>query len=828
MTISASTYRNLYQQVVPGNVGTTNTYQISVNITFHTEVDVGSSPDLSDFIFLVPNSNGASFTIIPIKDDGNNILLAPLPLRSKTGNIAHGFNLRITVRGFTHIRAITGTDEFTIYVIRKESELGQRVTGDNVNNDIEDQLDEMVEYAQDTRTHNVSLKIFGENSAEREKLRNTYLKPKENTLIGFDSEKNLKLEPFGSGEGGGGSIIVEERLQKEINNIIGKDGNDQTETSANLDNERKSLEKLKIDLDIASVGLGDNSQPQDSNGSAYQRIFHNRDGIQALKNTVDGYVDRSNPSSPRAVPGNTTKIKELQSEVASFSGLDRKIEEETKNRQLHDAAIQAEVDVNRGKLPKDIQLLDIPKLGNNTKSGALAETYLNNSKDLLGAGVKSADAFLTGYQRTTDGTFRFQEAQRHQIGDGTTTNSARPIEFYKTPSPISIGEADPGALASVNCNIYTVASDGVEVIDGLKLPETIGGKSNPFDAEFRVPMSELSRDYWVPRNERHVVEFEIEGRKVPGVINIVAPLDENTGAASFDDLLVYVTLPDSTFDQMDLMSLGFGVGPSGEFRRVTDLTRSLSIFPTITVGGQRRDCFTFVASVRKEILSNLGTIGNLGAGTISSRTARVGFNLAVQTGTGLLKFYRVIQNRIENVKAVEAIRIQAATLNSETLGLESEDPDGSGSVYKRISTARKTGGGTTVTKGLDITPLFDLDATANAAIPYTITTQNARDILLAADYIIVQIATGSNRSTAVWYPLEIPKSYYDKLLWNTSEDSLTAVAGPGGTVSLRIIGNSNQITRVQQLRANGSYNNITSNWGFIRYIAAHKETFTIS
>ena len=168
---------------------------IPITITFHAEQP--SVVDLKDFVFLaLPGDISTDDQGTEVLDYGENNYTV-LPSTDFTGGrytpdsgditLAHSFDIRFKAETIQKLQGL-GSPYFTLVVLRKESVIDQRVTGKNVKNEIEDQLDRIVEYLQDTRNSNASIQVLGRTEKERKNLQDTYVRPTPDSVIGFDSE----------------------------------------------------------------------------------------------------------------------------------------------------------------------------------------------------------------------------------------------------------------------------------------------------------------------------------------------------------------------------------------------------------------------------------------------------------------------------------------------------------------------------------------------------------------------------------------------------------------------------------------------------------------
>ena len=631
------------------------------------------------------------------------------------------------------------------------------------------------------------------------------------SLIGFDEEGNLKSEPLGSG----GSIVVDEKLQSEINKLDTKINLVETRAEQNTDDIRtvsgtansadiqakKNLETLgnhQGDIQGNKMAIGDPGDDASDTGSLYARTKENSEEIsdnqtQIRENTgnIEGTGDKDVIqdgsgdvtadnrgllnrvgvySDPAQDDVNGSLHARMNAERESRLDAVRGIEVGTNQykgrglRQfsdLHDENAH-DIEVNRGKISKEVQRLDEPKTGTKTKSHAFAETIMNNSGELSELpDANNNDFYFPVAENITSGALAYQNLNRlYEIGEDTANpaNAGSYFRLYRVPSASDIGSI--GRYLK-----YSIFSEGISQVTRMRFPEFIG-EDQLADSERNENVSYSQfNTYWETTSppSRQVLEWDIEGRRVKGAINVYVPYSND------NPLFVIILLADTTYDNLD-----FRVRNGSSWRDVFSMPRQLerdseliledgSTVQTVTYFGQVSNTTESPNAVRDTLASIFESGSKVQPATASERSSISGdfaagtalayfsigavsnFGLGIRVqqerATGLVQATRRISSgnmkkalgggggggvsqakvtqdidahnksnsahqdirgdltNSENRVTTRLNNLQTAFVNA--VGNSSQDPGFSGTLYQRIAQARKTGGGGggTITKG---------------------------------------------------------------------------------------------------------------------------------
>ena len=596
------------------------------------------------------------------------------------------------------------------------------------------------------------------------------------TVIGFDSTGNLETKEVGTG----GSIIDEDRLQSEIDNIEGKN------VESQLYKDGKTLTQLKGELDDILEDLGDiDSETSNANGDVFERL-------NALKEAIGTYLDK-----PQDDAGGSLHAR-INAERTSRLDAVRGIEVGTNQykgrglRQLSDL-----VDVNRGKIAKDLEKLDLPKQGN-TKDHSLGETIFNHSEDTTSTIVNSNEDSYTIplIETSSESNVDYPTSKTRVLGDDRA-NFSTPDRFkmYELTSPFQ------GPSGAGNIRVWSIFSGSVRNVSNLMLPERIGSITvAESERRFDTSFGSFDSAYWEGASGRDVLDVTIEGRKVPASLSFVVLEPADT------PILVYLSVADSTFDSLDIERFDDSTDNFVDADLV-GLTRSLTMVPRLQVDGQDVSGFAFFGEIAagKDKNAFWGAIHDQSG---STRTAEesVFFSLrSPRPAEGLLKFNVLSQGR--NTISVGAVTKKASI------------PE-----LKKVFAG--SGGGGTITKTLNVNRIV----TSNRFID-TPFTEAERDLIRNADALRFGFTKTLAGTTA--QVINLPRSTFGAIISNENFGFTDIVLGPGGSVVVqfqKVATNGVRIRSITLLRADGSYSNtaINSTFPYMTFFEVINEVYTLS
>ena len=850
--------------------------------TFKTNITIKNPEDL--LIVLVDNDLKVRFNLFL----GTNYSLSTLD-SGATITLMRDSHRLIDGRGFLDrdaridVRRVVSIDQQTS--IKNQGVFFPEVHEDEFDKQI--QIDQQQQYELDG-----AIKVVND---EGEAVGGT-IQNRSDSVIGFDESGRLTTEPIGSG-----SIVDENKLEDQIQSLKAEIEADDSTLGAKIASNKEEIGD-KDDKDTNESGTiyerinANKSVVEDNQG----KIGRNTDAIQGTgdKSTVtvdaQGKVTLDNRGLIKKVGLYSDKAQDdkdgslharMNAEREARLDAVRSIEIGTDQyksrglRQLSDL-----IDVNRGKISKEIERLDIPKQGE-TKDHALGETLFNNSKDTTSTNINASEASYTipVIETSNESKVEYPTSKRIKLGDDRASFTA-PDRFrmYELTSPFQV----PGGIG--NIRVWSIFSGNVRGVSRLTLPETIGGINVPEgERGFSISFGAFDSTYWEGDSGRDVLDVTIEGRKVPSSLSIIVP--ENRNASIY----VYLSVADSTFDALEIE--GFDDSTDSFIDAdLVGLTRSLTMIPRIDVDGQDVSGFAFVGHIpRKAGATENDFWEDIHDQTKDSRTAieQVFFSLRSPIpAEGLLKFDILKQGRNtisvgavtkkasvsewkkvftgsgggggldqaavdarvlagvathdRNSRAHNDIRLdvssnktaidRTATIFGNIVGQNSQDPTGSGTIFQRIASAR--GGGGTIEKSYTHEYIL-APSTANPLSHHDFRqnfTEEQWNKIINATLVRMEMAkTSSENTSGLYQTVQFPGS----ILYRVSDTYRTRKTAhfPGigdenwciettGSRGFWTIRAPSKQGIGQTLRAGTS----SSRYNFIRLLEIITETFSIS